>query len=91
MESDGGRAWAARTRAAIIISSGWPAAVILLDDSGVLPCSPRRNGGILLLTEYSAPAQTGHNDFAERDKESPGYFSIVADEMSTLLFVTLGP
>lgn len=69
LESDGGRVWEARTRAAMDFQLGSLAAVLHLDDSLVSPCSLPRASESLLLTRQSAAAQMGHDEFVVTDGE----------------------
>lgn len=61
-ESDGSKARAVRTRAAVDVWGVWLATISDVDDNGVLPCSHPKNGGRLLLTARGAAAQMVHND-----------------------------
>lgn len=53
---------------------GWLAAVLSLNENGVSPCSFPETGVRLPLTGHRTKAQTGHNYFVVRDKESSRYF-----------------
>lgn len=50
---------------------GYLAVVLILDESGVLPCSISKTGRRLLLTGQGAATQTGHNEPFVRDGELP--------------------
>lgn len=82
--------WAARTRAAINGWLGWLGGVLLLDENSVLPCNSFKNGGKFLLTGWSAPAKTVHNDLVVKGEESPGHSFTATSEVSAHLYVTPG-
>lgn len=69
---------------------GWLAALIDLDDSGVLPCSISETNKMLLLTRRGAAASTQHKDLFVEEGESSGFFFIATGEVSLYLYLALG-
>lgn len=62
--------------------------LLYLDENPCCLCSLSDIAGNLLLTGKSATTQTGHNDFAVRTGQSPGYFlslPVMLVEISTSL------
>lgn len=67
---------------------GWLVAILTLDQSSVLPCSPPTTGGRLQLKRRCAEKQKKHSDSIFRNRDSLGYFLLVSEEMSARLYVS---
>lgn len=69
---------------------GWAPALLQLDDNETYSCSLPNTSERPLLTAESVAAQLGHNDIEVRERQSPGYRFIVAEDFITYLYPTSG-